>query len=76
MRECYFIKGSGANIDYLVEKVKAALTEEGVPPKYQINVYKNIYACCGVSGSGIIVEITGPREEKIRSLDLRAVAKI
>ena len=76
LRECYFIKGSGANIDYLVEKVKSAIAEEGVPPKYHINVYKNIYACCGVSGTGLIIEIRGPQEEKIRSIDLKAVAKI
>jgi len=75
-RECYFIKATGANIDYVIRRVKSAIEEVGVPPKYHINVYKNVYACCGVSGSGIIVEITGPEEEKIRSLDLKAVSKI
>jgi len=76
LRECYFIKSSGANLDYLVEKVKSAIEEAGVPPKYHINVYKNVYACCGVSGTGLIVEIRGPQEEKIRSLDFKAVSKI
>jgi len=75
-RECYFIKATGANIDHVIRKVKSAIEEVGVPPKYHINVYKNVYACCGVSGSGIIVEITGPEEEKIRSIDLKAVSKI
>src|SRR3972149_5211804 len=75
-RECSFIKGSGANTDHVIRKVKSTIKEVGVPPKYHINVYKNVYACCGVSGSGIIVEITGPEEEKIRSLDLKAVSKI
>jgi len=76
LRECYFIKATGANINYLIEKVKSAIEEEGVPPNYHINVYKNVYACCGVSGSGIIVEIRGPEEEKIRKIDLRVVSKI
>jgi len=76
LRECYFIKSTGANIDYLIQKVKSAIEEEGVPPKYHINIYKNVYACCGVSGSGIIVEIRGPEEEKIRKIDLKAVSKI
>jgi hypothetical protein len=76
LRECYFIKATGANIDYLIEKVKSAIKEASIPPKYHINIYKNVYACCGVSGSGIIVEIRGPEEEKIRKIDLKAVSKI
>jgi hypothetical protein len=76
LRECYFIKATGANINYLIKKVKSAIEEGGVPPNYHINVYKNVYACCGVSGSGIIVEIRGPEEEKIRKIDLKAVSKI
>jgi len=75
-RECYFIKATGADVDHVVRLVQSTLEETGVPPRYHVNVYKNIYACCGVSGSGIIVEITGPEEEKIRSLDLKVVSKI
>ena len=76
LRECYFIKTSGANIDYLIDKVRAAIEEVGVPPKYHINVYKNVYACCGVSGTGLILEVTGPSEKKIKHIDLKAVSKI
>ena len=75
LRECYFIKAS-ANIDYLIDKVKAAIEEVGVPPKYHINVYKNVYACCGVSGTGLILEVTGPSEKEIKHIDLKAVSKI
>ena len=75
-REVYFIKASGANVDYLINKVKAAVDEIGLPPKYDINVYKNVYACCGLSGTGLILEVTGPSEKKIESIDLKAVAKI
>ena len=58
-RECYFIKVSGKNIDSLIERVKSAIMEMGVPSGYDINVYKNVYACCGVGGIGVI-EVTGP----------------
>ena len=75
-REVYFIKASGPNVDYLINKVKAAVDEVGLPPKYDINVYKNVYACCGLSGTGLILEVTGPSEKKIKSIDLKAVAKI
>jgi len=75
-REVYFIKASGPNVDYLINKVKAAVDEVGLPPKYDISVYKNVYACCGLSGTGLILEVTGPSEKKIRSIDLKAVSKI
>ena len=75
-RECYFIKATGASIDHIIRKVKLAVEELGIPPNYNINIYKNVYACCGVSGSGIIVEVMGPEEEKIKSLDLKVVSKI
>ena len=76
-RECYFlIKVSTRYIDSLIERVKSAVMETGVPPGYDISVYKNIYACCGVTGVGVIIEVTGPEEEKIRAIDLKAVSKI
>jgi len=75
-RECYFIKATGANVDHVIRLVKDALEKTHVPPKYNVSVYKNVYACCGVSGSGVIIEITGPEEEKIRSIDLKVVSKI
>ena len=75
-RECYFIKATGANVDHVIRLVKDALEKTQIPPKYNVSVYKNVYACCGVSGSGAITEITGPEEEKIRSIDLKVVSKI
>ena len=75
-REVYFIKASGPNVDYLINRVKTAVEEIGLPPKYNINIYKNVYACCGVSGTGLILEVTGPSEKKIKSIDLKAVSRI
>ena len=42
-------RASGANIDHIIEKIKSAIEEVGVQLKYDINVYKNVYACCGVA---------------------------
>jgi len=56
--------------------VKSTTTEMGIPPGYDINVYKNVYACCGVAGLGIIIEVTGPEEKKIKAIDLKAASKI
>jgi hypothetical protein len=75
-RECYFIKVKSPNIDYLIDKVKSAIEELGVPPEYDIQIYKNVYACCGVSGIGLIIEVAGPEETEIRTIDLKALSKI
>lgn len=77
-REIYFVKAMHSrNIDFLIDKVKSVVSEIGVPPKYDIRVYKNVYACMGgVAGLGLIIEVVGPEEEKIRAIDLRAVSKI
>jgi len=74
-RECYFLEVSVKNIDSLIERVKSAIMEIGVPHEYVINVYKNVYGCCGVGGIGVIIEVIGP-EEKIRVIDLKAVSKV
>jgi hypothetical protein len=77
-REIYFVKAMHSrNIDFLIDKVKSVVKEIGVPPEYDIRVYKNVYACMGgVAGLGLIIEVAGPEEEKIRAVDLRAVSKI
>jgi len=75
-RECYFVKISSKNIDSLIERVQSAVKEMGIPPEYDIRVYKNVYACCGVSGIGVIIEVLGPEEKKIRAIDLKAMSKI
>jgi len=75
-RECYFVKVSSKNIDFLIDKVQSAVREMGIPPEYDIKVYKNVYACCGVAGTGVIIEVVGPEEKKIRAIDLKAVSKI
>lgn len=77
-REIYFVKAmQSRGIDYLIDKVKSVVAETGIPPDYDIRIYKNIYACMGgVAGLGVIIEVVGPEEDKIRAIDLRAVSKI
>jgi hypothetical protein len=47
-----------------------------LPREYDIRIYKNVYTCCGVGGLGVIVEVIGPEEKKIKAIDLRAMSKI
>jgi len=77
-REIYFVKAMQSHsIDLLIDKIKSVVEETGVPPEYDIRVYKNVYACMGgVAGLGVIIEVVGPEEERIRAIDLRAVSKI
>jgi hypothetical protein len=76
-REIYFISAmQPRQVDFLIDRVKAVVKEMDFPPEYDIRIYKNVYSCCGVGGLGIIIEVVGPEEEKIRAIDLRAVSKI
>lgn len=75
-RECYLIKIRPQNIERLIEQINSALVERGIPSECSVNVYKSFFTCCGVSSGDIIIEVTGPSEEKIRALDLRVVSKI
>lgn len=76
-REIYFVKAvHSRQVDFLIDKVKEVVKEMSLPPEYDVRVYKNVYTCCGTGGLGVIIEVVGPEEEKIRAIDLRAVSKI
>jgi hypothetical protein len=76
-REIYFIETKQSHqIDFLVDKVKEAIQELCLPPEYDVRIYRNVYACCGVGSNSIIVEVVGPEEETIKTIDLRAMSKI
>jgi spore maturation protein SpmB len=76
-REIYFVKAmQSRQVDFLIDKVKEVVKEMGLPQEYDVRVYKNVYSCCGTGGLGVIIEVVGPEEEKIRAIDLRAVSKI
>jgi len=76
-REVYFIKAmQSRQVDSLIDRVKEAVKEMRLPPEYDIRIYKNVYACCGVGGLGVIIEVVGPDEEQIKAIDLRAMSRI
>jgi len=75
-RECYLIRINSQNVERLAEQVNSALVEVGVPDECSVKVYKNFFTCCGFSPGNIIIEVTGPDEEKIKAIDLKAVSKI
>lgn len=76
-REIYFIQtGHSSQIDFLIDKVKESVKCMSLPPEYDVRIYKNIYACCGVGSNSIIVEAVGPEEETVKAIDLKAMSKI
>jgi hypothetical protein len=76
-REIYFVDATRSrSIDFLIDKIKEAVEKLELSQEYDVRIYKNIYSCCGVGGLSIIIEIVGPKEEKIREVDLRAISKI
>ena len=76
-REVYFINAMRMRqIDFLIDKIKEVVKEMGVPPEYDIRIYRNVYSCCGLGGIGVIVEVVGPEEKKVKAIDLRAVSRI
>lgn len=76
-REVHFIKATRpSQVDFLIGQVKEAVEGMKLPPEYDVRIYKNVYTCCGVGGLGLIIEVVGPEEEKIKEIDLRAVSKI
>ena len=76
-REIYFIQAMQPHrADFLITKVQEVVKEMGLPPEYDIRVYKNVYACCGIGDRSIIIEVVGPEEEKIKAIDLRAMSRI
>ena len=76
-REIYFVKAMNSHqIDFLIEKVKEVVKEMGLPVDYDVRIYKNVYTCCGIGGLGVIIEVVGPEEDKIKAIDLRAVSRI
>jgi len=76
-REIYFVDATRSrSVDFLIDRVKEAVGELKLSQDYDVRIYKNIYSCCGLGGLSVIIEIVGPKEEKIREIDLRAISKI
>jgi len=75
-RECHLSGIGYHNIERVVEMVRSAIGESHIPYEYSVNIYKSVGGCCGVFSPDIIIEVMGPNEEIIKTLDLKAVSKI
>ena len=76
-REIHFINATKpSQVDFLIDKLKEAVEAMKLPREYDVRIYRNVYACCGIGGLGLIVEVVGPEEEKIKEIDVKAVSKI
>jgi len=76
-REVHFINASkGTQVDALIQKLKETVDAMELPSEYNVRIYRNVYACCGVGGLGLIVEVVGPEEKKIKEIDLKTMSKI
>ena len=76
-REVHFINATKpSQVDFLIDKLKEAVEGMKLPPEYDVKIYRNVYACCGIGGLGLIVEVVGPEEEKIKEIDTKTVSKI
>jgi predicted HicB family RNase H-like nuclease len=76
-REIHFVKATNpSQIDFLIVKIKEALRKMEIPTDYEVRIYRNVLACCGIGGFSLIVEVAGSDEEKIKAIDLRATSRI
>jgi hypothetical protein len=76
-REIHFFGATKpSQIDFLMEKLEETVESMKLPPEYNVKIYRNVYASLGIGGLGLIVEVLGPEEEKIKEIDLKTVSKI
>ena len=63
-------------IDELINVVKQTIEEMKLPSDYNVKIFKNIFSCCGTGGLDLILEVTGPTEETLKAIDLRAASRV
>jgi len=66
-REYFLFNISDTNLESLVDTIKSALNP---PREYSVNVYPGKY------GVNVVIEISGPEEEKIKNIDLEIYSKV
>lgn len=65
-RELFFFNITDRNIETVIDEIKSTLTSQ----KYAIDVYSGKY------GINVIIEVSGPDEERIRQIDFVLSAKV
>ena len=65
-RELFFFNITDRNIESVIDEIKSTLTSH----EYTIDVYSGKY------GVNVIIEVSGPDEERIRQIDFELSAKV
>ncbi len=76
-REIHFSQVSHPyQVDDLINVVKQIIGEMKLPSTCNVRIFKNVFSCCGTGGFDLILEVTGPDEETLKAIDLRATSKV
>ena len=63
-------------VEELINVVKQTIEEMKLPSTCNVKIFKNIFSCCGTGGLDLILEVTGPDEETLEAVDLRAASRV
>jgi len=76
-REIHFSKYPNPDqVEELINVVKQTIEEMKLPSTCNVKIFKNIFSCCGTGGLDLILEVTGPDEETLEAVDLRATSRV
>ena len=63
-------------VEELINVVKQTIEEMKLPSTCNVKIFKNIFSCCGTGGLDLILEVTGPDEQTLEAVDLRAASRV
>ena len=76
-REIHFSQyPNPGQVEELINIVKQTIEEMKLPSTCNVKIFKNIFSCCGTGGLDLILEVTGPDEETLEAVDLRAASRV
>jgi hypothetical protein len=76
-REIHFTQFPNPDqVEDLINVVRQTIEEMKLPSAYNVKIFKNIFSCCGTGGLDLILEVTGPEEETLKDIDLRAASRV
>ena len=76
-REIHFSQyPNPGQVEELINVVRQTIEEMKLPSTCNVKIFKNIFSCCGTGGLDLILEVTGPDEETLEAVDLRAASRV
>jgi len=76
-REIHFSQyPNPGQVEELINIVKQTIEEMKLPSTCNVKIFKNIFSCCGTGGLDLILEVTGPDEQTLEAVDLRAASRV